>query len=220
MRNAAGGLWLLVVPVWCCAQTAGEAARIVPTPDTATTPIDAATATATPPASNDIAFTGKLRLRAYVKSWLSPITFVECATGAGWGQLWDAPHEWGEGAKGYWTRFASAYGQHMVNSTLLLTGTALLHEDNRYVPSGETTAGKRLKYALTSTLVTRHYDENGAVHRRLSFSRLMAFAGAAAVSRAWQPPSGRGVNHAAISFGASVGVTAGFNLAREFLNFQ
>ena len=216
MRNVARGLGLLVLPVCCCAQTAGEAQRTIPTPAPDSTSISGTTTTPPP----NYPFTGKLRLRAYVKSWLSPVTFVECATGAGWGQLWDAPHEWGEGAKGYWTRFVSAYGQHMVNSTLLLTGTALLHEDNRYVPSGETAAGKRLKYALTSTLVTRHYDENGAVHRRLSFSRLMAFAGAAAVSRAWQPPSGRGVDHAAVSFGASVGVTAGFNLAREFLNFQ
>ncbi|HTX36937.1 MAG TPA: hypothetical protein VME43_18035 [Bryobacteraceae bacterium] len=155
-----------------------------------------------------------------MKSWVSPVSILMCATGAGWGQLRDSPHEWGEGGSGFAERFASAYGQHLVDSTLLLTGASLFHEDNRYVPSGEFGFRERLKYALESSVVTRHDDANGGSHRRVSFSRIAAFAGAAVVSRVWQPPSTRGMDHAAVSFGASVAVTAGFNVVQEFLHFR
>lgn len=155
-----------------------------------------------------------------MKSWVSPISFLTCATGAAWGQLRDSPREWGEGGGAFAERFASAYGQHLVDSTLLLTGASLFHEDNRYVPSGELQFKERLKYALEGSVMTRHDDADGGSHRRVSFSRIAAFAGAAVVSRAWQPPSTRGMDHAAISFGASMAVTAGFNVVREFVHFR
>jgi hypothetical protein len=164
--------------------------------------------------------TEKRRLSEYVKSWLSPTALLSCATTAGWGQLRDSPHEWGEGDAAFGERFLSAYGQHLVNSTLLLTGTSFFHEDNRYEPSTEGTTGARLKYALESSLIARHDDPDGSSHRRLSFSRIVAFAGAAVASRSWQPPSTRGPGHAAISFASSVSVTAGFNVVREFLHFR
>ena len=210
MRNVATFVCvLLVAPCWSAAQTSTTANRSSPTPPDAT---------ATPPANAPR--TERQRLHEYIKSWVSPISFLTCATGAGWGLLRDSPHEWGEGGEGFGLRFASAYGQHFVNSTILLTGASLLHEDNRYVPSGETTFRSRLKYALESSIVTRHDDSDGGTHRRVSFSRIAAFAGAAVISRAWQPPSTRGMNNAAVSFGASIAVTAGFNVVREFLHFK
>ena len=203
--------FLLLVPCWCSAQTPATADRTAP--NVLAQPNQGQNRPYAP-------LTEKKRLHEYMKSWLSPVSFLTCAASAGWGQLRDAPYEWGEGDGAFGIRFVSAYGQHLVNSTLLLTGASLLHEDNRYVPSGEFDTRERIKYALESSLVTRHDDANGHSHRRVSFSRIVAFAGAAAVSRAWQPPSSRGFNHAAISFGSSVAVTAGFNLVREFLNFK
>ncbi len=155
-----------------------------------------------------------------MKSWLSPVSLLTCATAAGWGQLRDSPHEWGQGGSAFGDRFASAYGQHLVNSTLLLTATSLFHEDNRYVPSGESGTGGRLRYALASSVMVTHYDPGGGSHRRVSVSRIAAFAGAALISRTWQPPSTRGVGHAGVSFAGSIAVTAGFNVVREFLNFK
>lgn len=213
MRNAAILVALvLMTPCRSHAQTPGGANRTAPPA------LDPST---NPPAQTPYTpVTEKVRLREYVKSWVSPISFLTCATSAAWGQLRDVPHEWGEGDGAFATRFGSAYAQHLVNSTLLLTGASLLHEDNRYVPSGLGGTRGRLVYALESSLVTRHNDAGGGSHRRVSFSRIAAFAGAALVSRAWQPPSTRGVDHAAVSFGASVAVTAGFNVVREFLGFK
>jgi hypothetical protein len=107
-----------------------------------------------------------------------------------------------------------------VTSTLLLAGSSLLHEDNRYVPSGRSVFGDRLKYAVTSPFFTRHDDADGFSHRRVAISRLVAFAGAAAVSRLWQPRSSGHIRNAGISFGATIGVTAGFDVAREFLHIK
>jgi hypothetical protein len=194
---------ILLAPCCCVAQT--------PAVNSANKPADQ---------SQNTQVTESKRLREYVKSWLSPVSLLMCAAGAGWGQLRDAPHEWGEGDEAFDLRLASAYGQHFVNSTLLLTGTSLFHEDNRYVPSGDFRTGARLKYALASSVISRHDDPGGGSHRRVSFSRIAAFAGAALISRAWQPPSPRGPGHAAISFGGSIAVTAGFNVVREFLNFK
>ena len=53
--------------------------------------------------------------------------------------------------------------------------------------------------------------------RQLSLSKIGAFAGGSFLSRAWQPPSTAGPSDAAMNLAASVGVAAGFNVAREFL---
>jgi hypothetical protein len=214
MRKA-GTFFSLILIASCCsrAQTSGSAERTTP---------PALLDPATPTTARDkfLPFTERKRLHEFVKSWFSPISLLTCATGAAWGQLRDSPHEWGEGDKAFGERFISGYGQHLVNSTLLLTGTSLFHEDNRYVRSGQTGTGGRLGYALASSVMTIHYDPGGGSHRRVSVSRIVAFAGAALISRTWQPPSTRGVGHAGVSFAGTIAVTAGFNVVREFLNFK
>ena len=210
MQNAASLTGLTLLASAClCAQTS-TADRTAPVFD----PLQ-------PPTRDHLApVTEKKRLHEYVKSWISPVSFLSCAASAGWGQLRDAPVEWGEGDEALAKRFVSAYGQHLVDSTLLLTGASLFHEENRYVPSGRTENGARLAYALESSILARHDDPGGGSHRRVSFSRIAAFAGAALISRTWQPPSSRGVSHAAVSFATSIAVTAGFNVVREFLSFK
>jgi hypothetical protein len=159
-------------------------------------------------------------LHAYMRSLVSPMALVGSAASAGIGQWRETPKEWKEGDEAYARRFASAYSQHVVTSTLLLAGSSLLHEDNRYVPSGRSGFGDRLGYALTSALTTRHDDPDGFSHRRVAVSRLVAFGGAALISRLWQPRSTAHIRNAGISFGATLGVTAGFDVAREFLHIK
>jgi hypothetical protein len=91
--------------------------------------------------------------------------------------------------------------------------SSLLHEDNRYLPSGETATGRRLKYALESSVLARHDDGT----RPISISKLGAFVGAALISRTWQPHSSRGFGGAASNVGTTMGVAAGFDVLREFL---
>lgn len=152
------------------------------------------------------------RLRLYFQGLASPLSLVSSAAGAGIGQWRDRPKEWTQGTEGYGFRYASSYATHVLRETLLLGASAALHEDYRYARSGQPGSGSRIRYAVASTFRSRRDDGS----RRLSLSRIGVFAGAALLSRMWQPKSTRSVRSAMLSMGTSIGVSAGFNVAREF----
>ena len=151
------------------------------------------------------------RVGEFLKDTFSPLSLVRSAASAGIGQWRDAPHQYGQGGEGYGRRYASSYAQHLVNATLMFGGSNIFHEDNRYVPSGQSGVGTRIKYALKSTFVARH---NGA--RRISRSRIIALVGASVISRKWQPDATDRARSACINIGSSIGFTLGFGVAREF----
>lgn len=153
------------------------------------------------------------RLRDYLLSLVSPIPVFGSAASAAIGQWRDHPNEWKEGAAGYGRRFASSMAQHVAGQTMLSGAAALLDENNRYVRSGQSGIRRRLRYALISTVLARSRDGS----RHVSFSKIGTLAGAALLSRAWQPPSSAQPHNAWANFGASLGVAAGFNVLREFL---
>ncbi len=153
------------------------------------------------------------RLHEYVSGLFSPISIVSSAASAGMGQWRVSPKEWGQGGAGYGARFASSFGTHIVRQSIVSGTAALLNEDTRYLPSGESHFGPRLKYALASTFLAR--GEDG--YRQVSLSKIGGFVGAAFISRAWQPPSTAHTQNAFANIGVSVGITAGMNVAREFL---
>lgn len=152
------------------------------------------------------------RLRWYLKAAVNPLSFVTSAASAGWGQWRDRPREWRQGAEGYGRRWASSYGEHVVRETMVFAASSALHEDNRYIRSGQPDLRPRIRYAVGSTFLARR--DNGS--RRLSISKIGAFAGAAVISRLWQPESTRSPRSAAVNFGTSIGIAAAFNVVREF----
>jgi len=160
-----------------------------------------------------VAPTQKERLHYYFQHMFSPESVLRSAAGAGINQAMNTPGEWGQGGEGYGRRFASSYAGHIVQATVMYGASAALHEDNRYFRSGESGAGVRLKYAITSTFMARHEDGS----RHFSFSRVGSYAAAAGISRLWQPASTSGATNAASSFAINIGAEAGFNVAREFL---
>jgi hypothetical protein len=161
-----------------------------------------------------VAMTARDRLNTYLKGLVSPVSFLRAGASAGWGQLRDRPKQWGEGGRGYGRRYASSYAQHVTSATLLYGASSLLHEDNRYVRLGPgPTTPDRVRYALESSFQARHDDGT----RHFSYSKMIAFAGAAAISRAWQPHDSRTKLGAVDSFAVTVGVSAGFTVLREFL---
>ncbi len=99
-----------------------------------------------------------------------------------------------------------------VRGTLEYGVSAALHEDNRYFVSGQTGFFRRTKYAVVSTLLARHDGGN----QSFSFSRIGSAAGAAFISRAWQPRSITSAGDGTVSFGISMGSDIGFNVVREF----
>jgi hypothetical protein len=149
----------------------------------------------------------------YIKRTFGIESLARSAAGAAISQLNDTPHEWGQGAEGYARRFGNSYAQQIMRQTIMYGASDLLHEDNRFVPSGKSGVFPRLKYAVASTFLARKDDGT----RRFSFSRFGAAASVAFISREWQPPSENKPRDAAVSFGTVVGSEVGFNVAREFL---
>ena len=154
------------------------------------------------------------RNKLFVSALFSPVSFVESAASAGWGQMRDKPPEWGEGGAGYGKRFASSVAQHFTGESIKFGLASLLHEDNRYVPSGKAGIAPRVLYALVSTFRSR--DDQG--DRQMSYSNIGSLAGASLLSRTWQPGSTGGAGNGAVNFGVSVAFSAGMNVAREFFH--
>lgn len=157
--------------------------------------------------------TKQQRLSDYLRGLVSPLAGIGSAAGAGIGQWRDRPPEWAQGGTGFGARFASSFAQHFVQQTILSGTAACLGEDTQYFRSGQRGFKRRLKYALASTVMARTRDGS----RQVSIAKIGAFTGGSFLSRGWQPPSTAGASDAAMNLAASVGVAAGFNVAREFL---
>src|SRR5579863_4054867 len=151
------------------------------------------------------------RLRYYFRSTFGLEGALRSAAGAGILQWQNTPSELGQGTEGCARRFGNSYAQHIMRGTMMYEASSVLHEDNRYIPSVETAAGARLKYAIASSFLARRDD--GARH--LSLSRLGSYVATAFISREWQPHSTNGAQNAVMSFGTAMGTTVGFNVARE-----
>ena len=174
--------------------------------------VNAASESSVRRADDFVPMTRSERAAHYVHALFGSEAFVLSAARAGVGQLRNSPHEWGQGAEGFGSRYGSAYAQRIIGQTIE-NGLALgLNEDNRYFRSGKHGIG-RLGYAVTSAFLARHYDGT----RYISFSAIGGVSGSAFISRAWQPRSISSMGSGARSFGIGMGVRVGLNIGREFL---
>jgi hypothetical protein len=151
------------------------------------------------------------RLVNDLDSVASPEVFLFVAARAGIGQAMERPKEW-RGAEGFGWRLADDYSRHFIAQVLQRGPDHLLHYDNRYFASGKQGFAPRLGYALSSTLLARRTDGS----RTVAYTAIGGAAGAAFISRAWQPRSTTSAGDAAVSFGIMMGVRAAINVAREF----
>ena len=156
--------------------------------------------------------TASERLRLYLTTTYGPLSIVHSAAAAGISQWRDAPKEWKQGAEAYGDRFGNSYARHLIRGTLEYGASAILREDNRYVPSLDTGFWKRTRHAVASTFVAR----NDAGHEHFAYSRFGSALGAAFISRTWQPPSRNGAGNVVYSFGITMANGIGWNIFREF----
>jgi hypothetical protein len=132
----------------------------------------------TPKATPTIEFTpltASKRLRLYLTTTYGPQWIVHSAAAAGISQWRDAPKEWKQGAEAYGDRFENSYARHLIQETLEYGASAILREDNHYVPSLDTGFWKRTRHAVAGTFVAR--NDNG--HEHFAYSRLGSAQGAA-----------------------------------------
>ena len=152
------------------------------------------------------------RFSDYLGSVASYKTVLRAAVAAGIEQANGTPGEWGGGAEGYGLRIGNTFAYNMIKRTVEYGMSAALHEDNRYFASGETGFFRRTKYAVKSTFLARHNDGS----QFISFSRFGGAAGAAFISRSWQPRSTTSAGDGAVSFGITMGADVGINVFHEF----
>lgn len=158
-------------------------------------------------------FTPEERLKAYALDLFGPFHILMAGAQAGITQWQNVPHEWGQGAEGYGKRFGNYYAYAATSAVLQMIGEDILHEDNFYYGSGEHGVWKRVKYAVKSSVMARGAD--GTQH--FSISQVGSTAGAAFISRLWQPRSQDTAGDGATSFGISMATNAGVNVLREFM---
>lgn len=157
--------------------------------------------------------TAEEKVKFYAKGLFSPFHFIAAAGAAGITQWEDVPTAWGQGAEGFGRRFGNYFAKQTVERTVRLGGEELLHEDNRYFGSGEHGFGRRVWYAIESSVLARRDDGS----RRISISQIGATASSAFISRLWQPATNNSAGDGAVSFGIGMGTNAGLNVFREFL---
>jgi hypothetical protein len=157
--------------------------------------------------------TQRERNAIYGKSLINPVLYLKVAASAGIDQWKAKPEEWELGASGYGKRSANILGQYAIQRTITFGLSSALHEDNRYFGSGKQGIWPRTRYAVSSSILARH--DNGK--RYVSVSQIAGFAGAAFISRTWQPASTDSAGDAAVSFGISMSSNIAFSVLKEFL---
>ena len=163
-------------------------------------------------AEDFVPMTATERITQAELSFASPTGFLYSAVRAGADQADNRPKEWRQGANGYGLRYGSGYAEYVISQIFEQGVSYRLHEDNRYFGSGRRNPAVRLGYAVESTILARHDDGS----RSFSVSAIGGAASAAFISRAWQPRSSTTAGDAAVSFGLTMAVGAGFNVLREF----
>jgi hypothetical protein len=156
--------------------------------------------------------TAVVRLKEFEDDTIGAFPLIRAAADAGVSQGIDSPPEWG-GAAGFTERFANDLAINGVHQAISFGAGTLFHEDNRYFPSGKSTAKGRVMHALLSPFETHREDGRVA----FGYSNVLGAVGAGFASRLWLPPSQQGGDNIARCIGYSFLGEAGFNTFREFV---
>jgi hypothetical protein len=151
--------------------------------------------------------------KSFLRHLFGPRGFIFAAISTSIQHARDVPAEWGSGLAGLGRRYASAFGQHLVNGTVQYSVAKALHEDLKYYPSEEAGFKPRVKHALISTVYARKTNREG---QTLATSRFSGALAGGFVSRAWQPARFHTFGSGISSAGISLSVDAGLNVLREF----
>lgn len=156
--------------------------------------------------------TQKTRFQQYVLYVAGPLPILGEIAGSGINQWTNTPQEWGQGWDAYGQRLGSNLAYNAIRQTIGYGISVALGEDNRYFASHKHGAA-RIGYALVSTVAATQSDGR----RRFSAASIAGVAGASAAASVWGPPSYKGMGNISKNAGVSLGVTAAFNVFREFL---
>jgi len=124
------------------------------------------------------------RFKHYLWDTAGPWTLLAVAGAAGIDQWENNPPEWRQGASGYGKRFASNFGQNVIQQTTIYGLSEALHVDSSFIKSNKSGFGPRLGDALLENVTSR--TRNGK--RVISAPRLAGFyVGGIVPAMTWYP---------------------------------
>jgi hypothetical protein len=100
----------------------------------------------------------------------------------------------------------------VVQGTLQAAAAAALHEDVRYISSGQTGLKKRALHAIVFSFVT--YDNRGRTE--LNIANLSSYYASAAISTTWIPGRNNVALHTLTNGTEQMGLSVPINLLQEF----
>ncbi|HZQ69022.1 MAG TPA: hypothetical protein VFA68_10940 [Terriglobales bacterium] len=167
-----------------------------------------------PPSGPFTPLTGRERTRVYfVQTYLNVGTYMARAFAAGIDQAQGDPHEWGGGAAGYGRRFASRYGQFVIENTFVAAGNAALGYEPRYDLCRCTGFWPRSKHAVLRNFVTYNNTER---ELRPQIPLYLGAFGAGAISSTWMPGHPSALRNGAWVALQEAGYGSGINWVSEF----
>jgi hypothetical protein len=163
---------------------------------------------------NAVPLDAKQKFELAWKTTIDPITFGLTAAAAGLEQADDQYSGYGQGAEGYGKRYGAAYAD-MVTSTFIGGAIlpSLLKQDPRYFYKGTGSAGSRLLYAISRSVLCR--GDNG--RRQVNYSYLLGDVASGGISNLYYPAGDRGAGLTFENAAIGIGATAAANVLQEFV---
>ncbi len=199
MRSTVGLLFLLL-PSLLIAQEAPQQGEIETS--MSGTPV----AVATP-------MTAGQKIRRRELRFIQPVALLGSAVSAGWDQMGDVPHQWGQGAEGFAIRFASAEGNTLAFNTVALGFDLSMHTDPRFRRMEEGSVKARIWNAVSQSFLA--YKDSGG--RTLNVAELAGNYGAGFITNTWEPAGHNGVGDALVRGTTGLAFHTLKNVGREFL---
>lgn len=165
-------------------------------------------------ALNYVPLTGKQRWKVYWKqtyfsygAYFKPIMFALVLD-----QTTNSPSQWGGGFRGFGLRVASRTANSMVQGTIRAPLAAALHEDVRYVYSGQHGRTRRMLYAIEYSFLT-YNDQH---HSTLNVAKLVGYYASTAISTEWHRPEHSVVGYTFVNGSEQLALSVPINILQEF----
>lgn len=127
-------------------------------------------------------------------------------------QISNSPAAWGGGFEGFSKRLGSRTATAILQGTFQAALAAPLHEDVRYIASGQKGFKRRFWHASVYSFLT--YNNQGGT--TLNISNLTSYYAATAVSTTWIPMEGSKGRYTLLNGTEQVGLSVPINIVQEF----
>jgi len=149
----------------------------------------------------------------FVQDSVDPVVFLSTAFDAGLAQAQDDDHSYGQGAKGYATRYGADFAGGTTSRFFKdFAYPWIFSEDPRYYRLGHGSGKRRFLHAVEHAVVA-HRDDG---RRMFNFSEWLGTTSSVVVSNTYHPDARRGVAATAERVGISILQDMGFDVLREF----